>query len=150
MLPTPDSLSLLDPSASRLMYHIRRRMEKYGIRVDHWQHFAIRPTVNGETAQWCRRLLRDTDQRQRVIDEVNRSMRPTGWQITRSKASYTTQQGKKSRSRWLHVSLAFYPSLVTEETAEEMERRRIEEEAERTRLARIAEIEEELSRLRAM
>tara|TARA_R110002073_G_C9102281_1_gene548847 strand:- start:53 stop:469 length:417 start_codon:yes stop_codon:yes gene_type:complete len=130
------------------MYHIRRRMERYGVRGDEWQHFAIRPMVNGKTSQWCRRLIRDTSRRSRAIEEVNRSMLTTGWQIVRSKASYTTQSGQKSHNQWLHVSLAFDASLVREDTQEEIERRQADAER-RAKLARLAEVEEEIARLRA-
>ena len=150
MLATPASLSTVDQHASRLMQHIRRRMERYGIRGDDAQHFAIRPTVNGRTSQWCQRLMRDTNRRRKAIDEANRSMLPTGWQIVGSKASYSTQNGRKSPNQWLHVYLQFDASLVSEDTQAEIERRRLAaEEAERARTARIAEIEEELRRLRA-
>ena len=150
MLATPSALSAVDEHASRLMHHIRRRMERFGIRGDDAQHFAIRPTVNGETSQWCRRLMRDTDRRRKAIEEVNRSMLTTGWQVVASKASYSTQSGRKSPNQWLHVYLEFDASLVREDTQDEMDRRlAAEEEAERAREAEIARIEARIAELRA-
>ena len=67
-------------------------------------------------------------------------MLTTGWQIVRSKASYTTQSGQKSHNQWLHVSLAFDASLVREDTQEEIERRQADAER-RAKLARLAEVE---------
>jgi len=148
MLSTPSALSSVDQHASRLMHHIRRRMERYGIRGDETQHFAIRPTVDGETSQWCRRLMRDTDRRRKAIEEANRSMLTTGWQIVASKASYSTQNGRKSPNQWLHVYLRFDASLVREDTQEEIERRHLAAE-ERARQAEIARIKARIAELEA-
>jgi len=140
MLPTPDELSALDPRASRLLTHIRRRLERDGIRGATQQTIALRCTAHGYVCDWFKPLLGKSSVRRHTVNEANRTMYATGWQIKKATPRRATQLGNPSYNMHLHLQMDFDPARMP---VEDPIARKEEE-----RQAAISELEAEMEALR--
>ena len=122
MLPMPSELSTLDYRASHLLYHIRKHLQRDGIRGATEQTIVLRVHSYGFPAKWFRPLLEDPDTCASVVKESNRSMYCTGWRINSAQVKHVTPKGWLSELPYLHLSLDFDAARMTGEAKQEHER----------------------------
>jgi hypothetical protein len=141
MLPTPSQLSSIDPRASRLLYHIRKHMERDGIRGATQQTIALRVTWWSGLANWFAPLIESRTTRAQTVKEANRSMYATGWQIKKASIKRQTQRGNYSYNDHLHLQMDFDPARMTPGA--------VAARQEEERQAAISELQTEMDALRA-
>ncbi len=140
MLPTPAQMSAVDPRASRLLYHIRKHMQRDGIRGATEQTIALRIGRWGDLANWFEPLIKSRPSREHTVKEANRTMYATGWQIKKASIRRVTQLGNWSENEHLHLQMDFDPARMTPDAVAARE--------EEERRAAISELEAEMEALR--
>ena len=140
MLPTPDEMSAVDPRASRLLYHIRKHMQRDGIRGATEQTIVLRVTWWSGLAVWFEPLINNSATRAQTVKEANRSMYATGWQIKKATIKKETQKGWCSYYDHLHLQMDFDPARMTPDA--------IAARKEEERRAAISELEAEMTAIR--
>ena len=140
MLPTPDEMSAVDPRASRLLYHVRKHMQRDGIRGATQQTIVLRVCTWGSPAYWFSPLLKNSATRAQTVKEANRSMYATGWQIKKATIKKETQKGWDSYNDHLHLQMDFDPARMTPAA--------VAARKEEERRAAISELEAEMTAIR--